>query len=55
MLADLGLDKDRNDYYEVAELFVPQKEARCDFASGDTLEEKVEAFARRIAEVVSRQ
>ena len=54
-LADLGLDKDRNDYYEVAELFVPQKEARCDFASGDTLEEKVEAFARRIAEVVSRQ
>ncbi len=49
--ADLGLAADGNEYYEVAELFIPQKETRCDFVSGDTLEEKVEAFARRIVEV----
>jgi electron transfer flavoprotein beta subunit len=50
-LADLGLPAGGNDYYEVAELFIPQKETRCDFASGDTLDEKVEAFARRIIAV----
>ena len=50
-LADLGLAADGNGYYEVAELFIPQKETRCDFVSGDTLDEKVEAFARRIVEV----
>ena len=52
--ADLGLaDGARagGGYYEVAELFVPQKEASCDFVAGDTLDEKVEAFARRIVEV----
>jgi electron transfer flavoprotein beta subunit len=50
-LADLGLPAGGNDYCEVAELFIPQKETRCDFASGDTLDEKVEAFARRIIAV----
>ena len=51
-LSDLGLAAGaNNDYYEVAELFIPQKETRCDFVSGDTLDEKVEAFARRIVEV----
>ena len=50
-LADLGLTANGNTYYEVAELFIPQKETRCDFASGDTLDEKVEALARRIVEV----
>ena len=51
-LADLGLaGAGAHDYYEVAELSVPQKETRCDFVSGDTLDERVEAFARRLAEV----
>lgn len=50
-LADLGLTANGNTYYEVAELFIPQKETRCDFASGDTLDERVEALARRIVEV----
>lgn len=50
--ADLGLASDGNDYYEVAELSIPQKETRCDFVSGDTLDEKVEAFARRIVKAV---
>src|SRR5829696_1498517 len=52
-LADLGLAAGaENDYYEVAELFIPQKETRCDFVSGDTLDEKVEAFARHIVKAV---
>jgi electron transfer flavoprotein beta subunit len=50
-LADLGPAAGAGDYYEVAELFTPQKESRCDFVSGDTLDEKVEAFARRVVEV----
>jgi electron transfer flavoprotein beta subunit len=58
-LDDLGLAPDEraaHGYYEVAELFIPQKETRCDFVSGDTLDEKVEAFARRIVKAVdSRQ
>ena len=49
--SDLGLAADGNDYYEVAELSIPQKETRCDFVSGDTLDEKVEAFARCVVEV----
>ena len=40
-----------NTYYEVAELFIPQKETRCEFATGDTLDDRVEALARRIVEV----
>jgi electron transfer flavoprotein beta subunit len=54
-LDDLGIKADEaragNDYYEVVELFIPQKETRCEFVTGDTLDEKVEAFARRIIEV----
>jgi electron transfer flavoprotein beta subunit len=51
-LDDLGLAAGaNNDYYDVAELFIPQKEARCDFVAGDTLDERVEDFARRIVEV----
>lgn len=50
-LADLDLAAGGNDYYVVAELSIPQKETRCDFVSGDTLDEKVEAFARRVVEV----
>jgi electron transfer flavoprotein beta subunit len=42
-----------NNYYEVVHLFIPQKEARCEFVSGDTLDEKVEAFAKRIIDVTS--
>ncbi|HYP54183.1 MAG TPA: electron transfer flavoprotein subunit beta/FixA family protein [Pyrinomonadaceae bacterium] len=56
-LEDLGLDADearRGDtYYEVAELYVPQKETRCEFVSGDTLDERVEEFARRVHALTS--
>jgi len=54
-LEELGINATEaragNTYYEVSELFIPQKETRCEFAAGDTLDEKVEAFARRIVEV----
>jgi electron transfer flavoprotein beta subunit len=56
-LADLDIDVDEvragNTYYEVAELFIPQKETRCEFVTGDTLDQKVEFFAKRIVEVTS--
>jgi electron transfer flavoprotein beta subunit len=49
---ELGIDADEaRAYYEVSELFIPQKETRCEFVGGDTLDEKVEAFARRIIDV----
>ncbi|HEX8774081.1 MAG TPA: electron transfer flavoprotein subunit beta/FixA family protein [Pyrinomonadaceae bacterium] len=54
-LDDLGIDADEaragNTYYEVADLSIPQKQTRCEFVTGDTLDEKVEAFAKRIIEV----
>jgi electron transfer flavoprotein beta subunit len=42
-----------NSYTEVAELLIPIKDTQCEFVSGDTVEEKVEQFARRIVEVTS--
>jgi electron transfer flavoprotein beta subunit len=54
-LGDLGLGSgiSGNSYYQVTELFVPQKETQCEFVKGDTLNERVEAFAQRIVEVMN--
>lgn len=56
-LADLDIDVDEvragNTYYDVVDLFIPQKETHCEFVDGDTLDERVEAFARRIVEVTN--
>jgi electron transfer flavoprotein beta subunit len=56
-LADLGLDSDEvkagNGFYEVSELFIPEKSVRCELVAGDSLEEKVDDLARRIAAVVN--
>ncbi len=41
------------DYYSLAELAVPEKEGHCDFVDGDNLEQKIDAFARKIAEIAS--
>jgi electron transfer flavoprotein beta subunit len=38
-------------YYEIVELAIPVKDVNCEFISGDTLEQKVEQLAQRIAEV----
>ena len=40
-----------NGYYEVADLAIPEKETTCDFAQGETLEERVRRFADRITQV----
>jgi len=50
---DIATDEARagNTYYEVAELSIPRKETRCEFVTGDTLDERVETLARRIVEV----
>src|SRR5882724_13138636 len=50
---DIAADEARagNTYYEVAELSIPRKETRCEFVTGDTLDERVETLARRIVEV----
>jgi electron transfer flavoprotein beta subunit len=56
-LDELGIDAEQaragNSYYEVTNLTIPQKESTCEFVTGDTLDEKVEMLARRIAEVTS--
>ncbi len=51
-LSELGVDAGA-DYYQVIELAVPQKESRCELVTGDTLEAKVDALARRLLEVTS--
>jgi electron transfer flavoprotein beta subunit len=54
-LDDLGVNaaelRSGNHYYEVVELFIPVKESNCEFVGGDTLEERVDKFARRIIEI----
>jgi electron transfer flavoprotein beta subunit len=56
-LADLGLADDAvraaSGAFEVVELAVPVKEVRCELVQGDTLEERVDALAKRIAAVVN--
>jgi electron transfer flavoprotein alpha/beta subunit len=54
-LADLGLDnheiKAASSYYEVVDLFVPTKDIECEFVEGDDLDQRVGAFAEKIAAV----
>jgi electron transfer flavoprotein beta subunit len=53
-LAELGIDPAAaNRYYQVAELSIPKKETRCDMIEGDSLDAKLDEFARRIREVIS--
>ncbi|MGD9722972.1 MAG: hypothetical protein AB7O59_21365 [Pirellulales bacterium] len=52
-LAELDIDPaTANAYYEVAELSIPSKETQCEFISGDTLEDQIDGFAKRISEVL---
>lgn len=56
-LGDLGLDDEAaraaNGAFEVVELAVPVKEVRCELVAGDTLDERVDQLARKIATVVN--
>ncbi len=52
-LADLGVEaSSAHAYSQVAELFIPKKETKCEFVEGDTLEAKVDAFAKRIGDIL---
>lgn len=52
-LADLGVDASTTHAYsQVAELFVPKKETKCEFIEGDTVEAKVDALAKRIGDIL---
>jgi electron transfer flavoprotein beta subunit len=50
-LEELGVDAETA--AEVVELTIPEKQVTCELVEGDSLEEKVDAFARRIADVMS--
>jgi electron transfer flavoprotein beta subunit len=49
---ELGV-AEANEYYDVAELFIPHKETKCELVAGETLDEKVGVLARRLLEVVA--
>jgi electron transfer flavoprotein beta subunit len=52
-LADLGVDTAATHAYsQVAELFIPKKETKCEFIEGDTIEAKVDALAKRIGDIL---
>jgi electron transfer flavoprotein beta subunit len=48
---DLGVPS--SDYYEVLELSIPHRESQCELVSGDTLDERVDALARRLVEITA--
>ena len=52
--AELGLDDGAlaTSETEVVELYIPEKQVNCEFVEGDSLEEKIDAFADRIAQAV---
>ena len=53
-LAELGVEPGTaNDYYRVAELAIPSKETQCEFIAGDTLDAKLDEFARRVSGILS--
>jgi electron transfer flavoprotein beta subunit len=49
---ELGVGADEQ-VAEVVELSVPEKHVTCEFVEGDNLDEKVDAFARKIVDVIS--
>ncbi len=51
-LSELGIGAGEP-YYELAELSVPEREGRCEMVEGDSLDERVDAFARRVAEIMA--
>jgi electron transfer flavoprotein beta subunit len=52
-MEELGVTADEG-VAEVVELSIPSKDITCEFVEGDSLDEKTDAFARRIADVMSR-
>lgn len=38
---------------QVVDLFIPERDTTCEFISGDSIEERLDEFARRVSEIVS--
>jgi electron transfer flavoprotein beta subunit len=54
-LADLGLTADvlqAGTYADIVDLTIPAREGACEFITGDTLEERIDAFAGRVLDVL---
>jgi electron transfer flavoprotein beta subunit len=54
-LDDLGLTADviqSGTYADIVDLSIPSKEGACEFVTGDSLEERIDAFAHRVLDVV---
>jgi electron transfer flavoprotein beta subunit len=55
-LEDVGLDAETvqqaADKTQVVDLFIPERDTSCEFVDGDSIEEKVDEFAKRIVEIV---
>ena len=56
LAGDLGLDAGElqaaSTGVEVVDLFIPEKDTTCEFAKGDSLDDKVTQFAERLAAVI---
>jgi len=56
-LDDVGLTEDviceASSGTQVVDLFIPQKDTTCEFIEGDSIDERIDAFARRVAEIIS--
>lgn len=56
-LNELEVDADAiragTSYYELAELYVPEKDVRCEMVEGDSFDERIDAFARRVSEIMN--
>lgn len=50
---EVGVSSVDAGYSEVVELFIPEKQTECEFMAGDSLDEKVKAFAQKILNAVS--
>ncbi|MCA9028146.1 MAG: electron transfer flavoprotein subunit beta/FixA family protein [Planctomycetaceae bacterium] len=55
-LSDLGLTDDEvksnGEALEVVDLYLPEKKSDCDFIEGDSIDEKIDEFAKRLASIV---
>ena len=52
-LADLALPSADTSYYRLAEISVPEKNVECELVDGDNLDQKIDTFARRVADIAA--
>ncbi len=52
-VADLSLTPSSDSYFRLVEISVPEKETRCELVEGHNLEQRIDAFAHRVAEIAN--